>query len=101
MIVRVISLRVKPEQIDEFKTATIANHVGSLKEPGILRFDVLQNETDPSEFLLYEAYESQEATLTHKETVHYRRWKDTVDPMMAQPRTSTAYSLVAPEQEYY
>ena len=101
MIVRVISLKVKPEQIDAFKSATKANHTGSLKEPGIYRFDVLQNETNPSEFLLYEVYESQEATLTHKETVHYLKWKDTVEPMMAEPRKAAAYNLVAPDPEYY
>lgn len=101
MIVRVISLRIKPESIDDFKTASVANHLGSLKEPGILRFDVLQNEAKPEEFLLYEVYESQEATLTHKETVHYQKWKAKIDPMMAEPRTSTSYSLVAPESEYY
>ncbi|HUX20335.1 MAG TPA: antibiotic biosynthesis monooxygenase [Spirochaetia bacterium] len=101
MIVRVISLRVKPEHVEAFKAASKANHAGSLKEPGIHRFDVLQKESSPEEFLLYEVYETQEATLTHKETVHYLKWKDTIEPMMAEPRQATSYSLVAPDPEYY
>jgi autoinducer 2-degrading protein len=101
MIVRVISLRVKPEHIDAFKAASTANHVGALREPGILRFDVLQKESKPTEFMLYEVYETREASLTHKETVHYLKWKEAVEPMMAEPRQTTAYTLIAPASEYY
>ncbi|HUZ18166.1 MAG TPA: antibiotic biosynthesis monooxygenase [Spirochaetia bacterium] len=100
MIVRVISLKVKRELVEEFKEASVANHNGSLKEPGVRRFDVLQSEADPTEFLLYEVYESEEATLTHKETVHYAKWKEHVEPMMAEPRKSASYSVVAPAPDY-
>ena len=101
MIVRVISLRVKPEDIEDFKTVSITNHSGSMKEPGVLRFDVLQSESNPAEFLLYEVYESQEAALTHKETVHYLKWKEAIEPMMAEPRKRASYKLIAPEPEDY
>lgn len=100
MIVRTISLKVKRENVEDFKAASISNHNGSLKEPGVRRFDVLQNETDPTEFLLYEVYETEEATLTHKETVHYKKWKQAIEPMLAEPRKSASYSVVAPAPEY-
>jgi (4S)-4-hydroxy-5-phosphonooxypentane-2,3-dione isomerase len=100
MNVRVISLKVEREHVEEFKEASTANHNGSLKEPGVLRFDVLQSESDPTQFLLYEVYESEEATLTHKETVHYKRWKERVEPMMAEPRRSASYTVVAPSPDY-
>ncbi len=101
MIARVITVRVKNESLEEFKTATIANHTGSLKEPGIYRFDVLQNDADPQEFVLYEIYESEEATLTHKETMHYNKWKQSIEPMLAEPRKSTSFTIIAPAPEYY
>jgi (4S)-4-hydroxy-5-phosphonooxypentane-2,3-dione isomerase len=100
MIVRVISLKVKREHVAEFKAACMANHTGSLKEPGIQRFDVLQNESSPEEFMLYEVYETQEATLTHKETVHYKKWIQTVEAMFAEPRKSSVYTVVAPAPDY-
>lgn len=101
MIARVVTVHVKSDSIEEFKAATIANHTGSLKEPGIYRFDVLQNEGKPEEFILYEIYESEEATLTHKETMHYNKWKQTVEALLAEPRTSTSFKIVAPAPEYY
>jgi len=101
MIARVISLRVKSEVVEEFKAATVSNHTGSLKEPGIYRFDVLQNDADPQEFVLYEIYESEEATLTHKETMHYNKWKQTIEPMLAEPRKSASFKVIAPAPEYY
>ena len=101
MIVKVISIKVKNELVEEFKTATIANHTGSLKEPGIYRFDVLQNDSAANEFVLYEVYESEEATLTHKETMHYNKWKQSIEPMLAEPRKATSYKLVAPSPGYY
>ncbi len=100
MIARVISIRVKADSIEAFKAAAVANHVGSLTEPGIHRFDVLQNESRPDEFMLYEVYESEEATISHKETAHYKKWKADVEPMLAAPRGSTSFTVVAPAPDY-
>ncbi len=101
MIVRLVTCKVKSDAVEAFKTAATANHAGSLKEPGVYRFDVLQNDAAPSEFVLYEVYENEEATMTHKETMHYNKWKQTVEPLLAEPRTSTTFKVVAPEPEYY
>ena len=68
----------------------------SVQEPGIARFDVLKHENDPTCFLLVEVYRSAEAPAAHKETEHYRTWRDTVEPMMAEPRTSEKYVSVFP-----
>lgn len=96
MIVRAISVAVKKESIGDFIQATAANHRGSLQEPGVLRFDVLQSSENPEVFLLYEAYTGEDAASAHKETAHYKAWKAAVEPMMAGPRGSTAYIPVAP-----
>jgi len=101
MIVKVVSIKVKGDFVEDFKTATTANHTGSLKEPGVHRFDVLQNDASPTDFLLYEVYESEDATLTHKETMHYNKWKQTIEPMLAEPRKATSFRIVAPAPEYY
>lgn len=99
MIVRGITVHVKKESIEAFKQATMENRNGSIEEPGILRFDVLQSSEDPSEFYLYEVYTDETATGAHKETSHYKKWKATVEPMMAGPREAKAYIPVAPENK--
>jgi autoinducer 2-degrading protein len=96
MIVRVITIHVHPDRVEEFKEATVKNRAGSIQEPGILRFDVLQNQDNREEFLLYEVYGSQEATAAHKETAHYKEWKARVEPMMAGPRSGPAFSPIEP-----
>ena len=96
MIVRVIDVFVNKESIDAFKNVTIQNRDGSIREPGILRFDVLQDSDDASHFVLYEVYRSQEATADHKETTHYRKWKTAVETMMAKPRESVACNPITP-----
>ncbi len=96
MIVRVIDVQVKPESVEAFVEATVQNHAGSIAEPGVLRFDVLQDASDPAHFLLYEVYRDQEATLAHKETAHYGAWKSAVESMMARPRRSTSCTPMAP-----
>jgi autoinducer 2-degrading protein len=96
MIVTCVHVHVKPDKIDLFKNATITNHMESVKETGNLRFDVLQDPSDPSQFLLYEAYESEEAVAIHKNTPHYFTWRDTVADMMAEPRKADNYIIVAP-----
>jgi (4S)-4-hydroxy-5-phosphonooxypentane-2,3-dione isomerase len=89
MLVVHVYVRVKSESVDAFKTASLENARQSVQEPGIDRFDVLQDTSDPTKFVLVEAYRSVEATAAHKETKHYQVWRDTVAEMMAEPRTST------------
>jgi autoinducer 2-degrading protein len=96
MIVTAVTVYVKPEYIQDFIQATIPNHEGSVREPGNMRFDVLQGTDDPSLFLLYEAYESVEDSRAHKETDHYKSWKEIVAPWMAKPREGIAHQVVAP-----
>lgn len=96
MIVTFVHVWVKPENIDDFIKASTENHQNSIKEPGNLRFDLLQDATDPEKFVFYEAYESDEAVAAHKETVHYKKWRDTVAGWMAQPRKGEKHIIVAP-----
>jgi len=91
-------VQVRPEFISRFIQATIINHEASVKEKGNVRFDVLQNSDDPSQFLLYEAYESEESRDAHKKTAHYLEWKKTVADWMQRPRDSSAYVLIRPEK---
>ena len=94
MLIVHVDIHIHPTAIAAFKAATIANASASVQEPGIARFDVLQDNDDPTHFVLVEIYRSQEATVAHKETAHYATWRDTVAPMMAQPRTAVKYSYV-------
>ncbi len=98
MIVTTVIVYVKKENIQDFITATIANHEASIKEPGNLRFDFLQCADDPSRFLLYEAYESEEAAKAHKNTPHYILWKDTVANWMAKPREGIKHNVIRPTE---
>ena len=97
MIVNCVKVYVKEDHIDDFIGASMKNHIGSVQEPGNLRFDVLQCKTNPSQFLLYEAYESEEASAVHKQTSHYLEWKNTVADWMAQPREGVPYNIIFPE----
>ena len=97
MLVVHVHVHVKPEFVAAFGAATIANAQQSVKEPGIARFDVVQNDSDPTRFVLVEAYRTPDAPARHKETAHYQAWRDAVAPMMAEPRTSTKYSNVFPD----
>jgi autoinducer 2-degrading protein len=99
MLVVHIDVRVKPESIDAFKQATIENARNSVREPGIARFDVVQQMDDPARFVFVEAYRTPDAAAAHKETAHYKIWRDTVAPMMAEPRTSLKYSEVFPAEQ--
>ena len=91
MLVVHVLVRVKPECVEAFKAATLANARASLREPGIARFDVVQAADEPARFLLVEAYRTAAAPAAHKETAHYALWRDTVAPMMAEPRSSVKY----------
>ena len=92
-----VHVRVKPECVEAFQTATLENARASLQEPGIARFDVLQQQDDPTRWLLVEVYRTANAPALHKETAHYARWRDTVAPMMAEPRTNQKYTNLHPD----
>jgi quinol monooxygenase YgiN len=85
--------------MEAFKEATIENARQSMKEPGIARFDVIQQADDPARFILVEVYRTADAPAQHKETAHYQTWRETVAPMMAEPRTSVKYSNLFPTDE--
>ena len=91
-----VFIHVKPEFLEPFIAATLDNARNSIQEPGVIRFDVLQQEDDPTRFVLVEAYRSVEATAAHKETKHYQTWRDAVAPMMAAPRTSVKFHNLDP-----
>jgi autoinducer 2-degrading protein len=99
MLIVHVQVRVKVESIEAFRRATVENARQSVKEVGIARFDVLQEPSEPSRFLLVEVYRNSEAPARHKETQHYQTWRDTVADMMAEPRTSEKYSNVFPSDE--
>jgi quinol monooxygenase YgiN len=88
---------VKPESVAEFKQATIENARLSVQEPGIARFDVVEQQEDATRFVLVEVYSTLEAAFAHKQTAHYVKWRDAVAPMMAEPRQSTKYNPVFPD----
>ena len=97
MIVTCVHVYVKPEHIDDFIQASRLNHEKSTQETANMRFDVLQRQDDPTCFLLYEAYETQEGAAAHKHTDHYLTWRKTVEPWMAKLREGVPYHVVAPE----
>jgi quinol monooxygenase YgiN len=92
-----VKIQVKPECVERFMEATRENAKNSLSEPGIARFDLVQQQDDPTRFVLVEVYRDAEAPLRHKETAHYARWRDTVESMMAVPRRSVKYETLYPE----
>ncbi|AUX29654.1 MULTISPECIES: putative quinol monooxygenase [Sorangium] len=96
-----VDVHVKPEHVGAFRQATLDNARESVKEPGIARFDVVQDIEDPARFVLVEVYRTKEAPAAHKETEHYKRWRDTVADMMAEPRTSRKYVNVFPDDAGY
>ncbi len=99
MLIVHVHVHVKPEFIEAFRKATVENARNSVREAGIARFDVIQRSDDPERFVLVEVYRTPEATAQHKETAHYKTWRDTVEPMMAEPRSSVKYANVFPADE--
>ena len=91
-----VFIHVKHECIEDFKKATLANVQNSIQEPGIARFDFLEQQDDPQRFVLVEAYRQPEDAAKHKETAHYMVWRDTVEHMMAEPRSSIKFNNIAP-----
>ena len=96
MLVVHVHARVRPGRAGDFLEATLANARASLDEPGVLRFDVIQDHADPAHVVLAEVYRDEEAVAAHKETAHYATWRDAVADMMAQPRESSRFSAVFP-----
>jgi (4S)-4-hydroxy-5-phosphonooxypentane-2,3-dione isomerase len=94
-----VHVHVKPECVEAFTAATLANAQASVREPGIARFDVVQQSDDPTRFVLVEVYRTPAAPAAHKETAHYATWRDTVAPMMATPRTSVKFSNAFPDDD--
>lgn len=94
-----VHVKVKPESIADFRQATVENARASVQEPGIARFDVVKRQDDSTQFVLIEVYRTLDAAAAHKETAHYAKWRDTVAPMMAEPRQSVKYSDVFPHPE--
>jgi autoinducer 2-degrading protein len=92
-----VFVHVKPDQIDAFKAATLENARNSVQEPGVARFDVLQQTDDPARFVLVEVYRTPDDPARHKETQHYQVWRDTVAEMMAEPRSSIKFENVFPD----
>ncbi len=99
MLVVHVHVRVKPEQVEAFLAETRRNAAASVEEPGVRRFDVLQDESDETHVVLSEVYVDQEAADAHKQTAHYARWQDAVADMMAEPRTRTRFTSVFPGED--
>ena len=95
--VLLIEVRVLPESVEAFKEATLANARASRLEPGLVRFDVVQDVTDPTRLAFVEAYRGPEAHAEHRKTAHYLAWRDAVAPMMAEPRAARTFASVDPE----
>lgn len=99
MYVVVVTVRVKQEHVEDFANAIKLNHLGTVQEPGALRFDVLQAEDDPSHFMLYEVYQDKAAFQAHQTTEHYATWRDTVTDWMSERRSSTRCINLFPGDE--
>jgi len=98
MLIVHVYVHVKADQVEAFRAASVENAKQSVKEPGVARFDVIQQQDDPTRFVLVEVYRTADDPAKHKETAHYKKWRDTVESMMAEPRTSVKYSNVFPEE---
>jgi len=95
-----VHARVRPERVEDFLAATLANARESLAEPGVLRFDVIQDQADPTHMVLTEVYRDEQAPAAHKLTPHYAAWRDAVAEMMSEPRQSVRYSVVFPPDSH-
>ncbi len=93
-----VFVHVKSDKVEEFQSASMENASNSVKEPGIARFDVIQQQDDPSRFVLVEVYRTADDPAHHKETPHYQKWRDTVEDMMAEPRRAIKYQNIFPDE---
>lgn len=97
MLIVHVQVHVKAESVADFRTATLENARASVQEPGIARFDVIEQQDDATRFVLIEVYRTPEAVTAHKQTAHYAKWRDTAEPMMAEPRQRVLYNAVFPD----
>jgi quinol monooxygenase YgiN len=100
MLIVQVHIKVKPECVDAFRAACVENSRNSLQEPGIAVFDVLQQQDDPTQFVLVESYRTADAPAAHKQTAHYKQWAETAAEMMAVPRHSLKYHKVYPQESH-
>jgi quinol monooxygenase YgiN len=99
MLIVHVFVHVKPDTVDAFKAATLENARNSVQEPGVIRFDVIQQEDDPTRFVLLEIYRTPADPVRHKDTAHYATWRDTVEPMMVEPRRGVKYAPLFPDPD--
>ncbi len=99
MNIVLVYVHVKPEYIEDFKRISIENARNSVQEPGIARFDVIQQADDPTRFILVEVYRDADAPARHKETAHYLAWRDAAAAMMAEPRSGVKFVNIFPPDE--
>ena len=99
MLVVHVHVHVKPDAVDSFREASIENASNSIHEPGVARFDVIQQNDDPTRFILVEVYRTAGDPARHKETAHYKKWRDTVADMMAEPRQAVKFTNAFPDDE--
>jgi len=97
MLIVHVFVHVLPHRVDDFIAASRENARNSVQEPGVVRFDLVQQDDDPTRFLLIEIYRTPQDPARHKETAHYATWRDTVEPMMAEPRRSVKYHAIVPD----
>jgi len=98
MVIVHVHVHVKPESTEAFRAASVTNASHSVREPGVARFDVIQQQDDPTRWVLVEVYRTADATVAHKATAHYADWRDAVAPMMAEPRVGVKYTSVFPDE---
>jgi quinol monooxygenase YgiN len=96
MHIIIVQIHVKPEFVDSFKDATLENARNSVQEPGVARFDVIQQSDDPTRFELIEVYRTPEDQAKHRETFHYNKWRELAEPMLSEPRTRTTFTNLFP-----
>ncbi len=96
MTVTCVYIHVTPESVENFIAASTANHLEAVREPGNIRFDFIQQADDSTRFMLYEAYETEEAAAAHKNTSHYLAWREAVKDMMVEPRYGMKYDILMP-----
>jgi autoinducer 2-degrading protein len=99
MLIVHVHVHVKADQVEAFRAASVENARQSVKEPGVARFDVIQQQDDPTRFILVEVYRAADDPAKHKETAHYKKWRDAVESMMAEPRSSVKHANVFPGEQ--
>ena len=97
MFVTLVHCHIKPELLDAFLAATRANHEGSIREPGNLRFDVIQSVEDPTRIVLYEWFSDEAAAMAHREQPHYFEWREATADHFVEPRYGVRYTGLFPE----